>query len=245
METKPFAEFALSRLMLGTVQLGLPYGIANRTGQPSYQEARAILACAYEGGVNCLDTAAIYGSSEEVLGRALAELRIAEEMTIVSKVHHMAQGLDATAAAAIVEESVVQSLKRLRLETLPICLFHIEENFSYAEALLRLRERGLVRHIGASVMTPAATSTIIDTGQAETLQIPTSVLDRRFSHPGGGTPAPRAGVIEEAAEHGIAVFVRSIYLQGCCSCRKKISPSSWQRCSPCAGGWRRWPPKPA
>ena len=97
--------------MLGTVQLGLPYGIANRTGQPSYQEARDILACAYEGGVNCLDTAAIYGTSEEVLGRALAELGIAEEMTIVSKVHHMAQGLDVATAAAIVEESVVQSLK--------------------------------------------------------------------------------------------------------------------------------------
>jgi|WetSurMetagenome_2_1015567.scaffolds.fasta_scaffold72320_2 aryl-alcohol dehydrogenase-like predicted oxidoreductase len=214
METKPFAEFALSRLMLGTVQLGLPYGIANRTGQPSYQEARAILACAYEGGVNCLDTAAIYGSSEEVLGCALAELGIADRMTIVSKVRHMAQGLDAATAAAIVEESVAQSLKRLRLERLPICLFHIEENFAYAEALLRLKERGLVGHVGSSVMTPTATSAIIDTGLADALQIPTGVLDRRFSHPGGGTPAPRAGVIEEAAGHGMAVFVRSIYLQG-------------------------------
>ena len=214
MDTSQFAGMQLSRLMLGTVQLGLPYGIANCTGQPSYQEARNILACAYEGGVNCLDTAAIYGTSEEVLGRALAELRIADRMTIVSKVHYMAQGLAAATAAAIIEESVVQSLKRLRLETLPICLFHIEENFSYAEALLRLRERGLVRHIGSSAMTPAATSAIIATGQAEALQIPTSVLDRRFSHPGGGTPTPDAGVIQKAAERGMAVFSRSIYLQG-------------------------------
>jgi len=50
METRQFAGRQLSRLMLGTVQLGLPYGIANKTGQPSYQEARDILACAYEGG---------------------------------------------------------------------------------------------------------------------------------------------------------------------------------------------------
>lgn len=214
MERRQFAELKLSRLMLGTVQLGLAYGIANRTGQPSYQEARAILACAYEGGVNCLDTAAIYGTSEEVLGRALAELGITDKMTIVSKVHHMAQGLDAATAVAIAEESVAQSLKRLRLETLPICLFHIEENFAYAEALLRLKERGLVGHVGSSVMTPAATSAIIDTGLADALQIPTSVLDRRFSYPQGGTPASRAGVIEEAAGRGVAVFVRSIYLQG-------------------------------
>jgi aryl-alcohol dehydrogenase-like predicted oxidoreductase len=207
METRQFAESALSRLMLGTVQLGLPYGIANRTGQPSYEEARAILACAYEGGVNCLDTAAVYGASEEVLGRALAELGIADRMTIVSKVRHMAQGLNAATAAAIVEESVIISLKRLRLEALPVCLFHIEENFAYAEALLRLKERGLVRHIGASVMTPAGAAAIVGTGLAEALQIPTSVLDRRYSHPGGG-------LIREAAGRGIGVFIRSIYLQG-------------------------------
>jgi aryl-alcohol dehydrogenase-like predicted oxidoreductase len=207
MESRRYAEFDLSRLMLGTVQLGLPYGIANRTGQPSYQEARDIIACAYEGGVNCLDTAAVYGSSEEVLGRALAELRIADKMIVVSKVHHMAQGLDAATAAAIVEESVVQSLKRLRLETLPVCLFHIEGNFAYVETLLRLRERGLVRHVGSSVMTPAATTAIVRSGLAEALQIPTSILDRRFSHPDGG-------IIRQAADRGIAVFVRSIYLQG-------------------------------
>jgi hypothetical protein len=42
MERRQFAGFALSHLMLGTVQLGLPYGIANRTGQPSYEEKRRL-----------------------------------------------------------------------------------------------------------------------------------------------------------------------------------------------------------
>ncbi len=213
MESREFAGRQLSRLMLGTVQLGLPYGIANTTGQPPYQEARAILACAYEGGVNCLDTAAIYGSSEEVLGRALAELGISSKMTVVTKVRYLAQGLDATTAATIVEESVVQSLKRLRLETLPICLFHIEDNFCYAEALLRLKERGLVGHIGSSVMTPAATAAIINTGLAEALQIPTSVLDHRYTRP-WSEDHPEGSIIRKAAERGMAVFIRSIYLQG-------------------------------
>ena len=207
METTPFAEMQLSQLMLGTVQLGLPYGIANRTGQPSYKEALDILACAYEGGVNCLDTAAIYGASEEVLGRALDELGVADEMVVISKVRHMAQGLDCATSAAIVEESVVESLRRLRLEMLPVCLFHVEDNFAYVEALLRLKERGLVRHIGSSAATPAAAQEIIGTGLAEALQIPSSVLDRRFQCPGGG-------IIRASAQRGVAVFVRSVYLQG-------------------------------
>ena len=63
-----------SKMMLGTVQFGLNYGIANTAGKPSYETARDIIKAAYENGVNCLDTAAGYGDSEEVLGRALTEI---------------------------------------------------------------------------------------------------------------------------------------------------------------------------
>ena len=69
MDPRSLTDGRLSRLTLGTVQLGLPYGIANRAGQPEYGEIRAIVAAAVEGGVNCFDTAAAYGTSEAVLGR--------------------------------------------------------------------------------------------------------------------------------------------------------------------------------
>ena len=42
MITSRWQGYELSRMMLGTVQLGLPYGIANRTGQPSYGDVLAI-----------------------------------------------------------------------------------------------------------------------------------------------------------------------------------------------------------
>ena len=81
MLTSTWNNEQLSRLMLGTVQFGMPYGVANRTGQPSYPDVVAILAAAVEGGVNCFDTAAAYGTSEDVLGRALRELGIADRVT--------------------------------------------------------------------------------------------------------------------------------------------------------------------
>jgi aryl-alcohol dehydrogenase-like predicted oxidoreductase len=192
--------------MLGTVQFGLNYGIANKEGQPSYETARDIIACAWEGGVNCLDTAAIYGSSEEVLGNVLRELNLAGKMIVASKVCHMADDLSASHADAVVEESVTQSLERLGLDSLPICLFHTEDNFiRYAESLLKLKERGLVRCVGSSVNTPGATRDIVRSGGAEAIQLPTSVLDHRFI---------RQGIIDDAAARGIGLFVRSIYLQG-------------------------------
>ena len=50
MMNKPFQDHSLSRLMLGTVQLGMPYGVANTRGQPDYRRAVAILEAAIEGG---------------------------------------------------------------------------------------------------------------------------------------------------------------------------------------------------
>ena len=58
-------------LSLGTVQLGLNYGIHNDSGKPSLETSFRILNAAMEAGINTLDTAAGYGNSEEVIGACL------------------------------------------------------------------------------------------------------------------------------------------------------------------------------
>lgn len=192
--------------MLGTCQFGVPYGIANRSGQPSYETARSIIAAAYEGGINCFDTAAAYGTSEEVLGRIIGELGLADKVTVVTKgVRLLDELLPEKDAEKIITETALRSLERLRLKVLPVYLFHTEEHFRHIKALLKLKEKGLVRRVGVSVMTPDACLRIITSGLAEAVQVPTSVFDRRYI---------RAGVFSEAKKRGVAVFVRSVYLQG-------------------------------
>jgi len=205
--TRRFQELELSTMMLGTVQLGLPYGISNTTGQPSPADAARILAAAVEGGVNALDTAAVYGSSEEVLGQAIAELGLRDRLVVATKVTQMAdEGVGAAEADRIVEASVTRSLRLLRLERLPICLFHLETNWlRYSDSLLQMKERGLVLHAGASVNFPGPARRVIESGYAEAVQMPTSLLDHRFL---------RAGIPGVAAAHGTALFARSIFLQG-------------------------------
>ena len=61
----------VSKFTLGTVQLGLDYGMANAVGKPSEEQAFGILDAAFEAGVNSLDTAVAYGTSEEVIGHYL------------------------------------------------------------------------------------------------------------------------------------------------------------------------------
>lgn len=194
--------------MLGTVQFGMPYGVANRSGQPSYQQVLEMLRCAHEGGVTALDTAAAYGESEKILGRALAELGLAASMTVVTKVPAIPAGLEGPAVGDFIRQSVHASLRNLRLETLRLCLFHREEDWRHREHLFALQSAGLVAEVGVSVMTPGATDSILrDTinGVPRAIQIPLNVLDHRFR---------RAGLLELTAKTGTALFVRSVYLQG-------------------------------
>ncbi len=198
----------LSRLMLGTVQFGLPYGVANRTGQPSYEEVRDILRAAVDGGVNCFDTAASYGSSEDVLGRALDELGVADRVVVATKVRVLKpeERADPAAAAAALERSIDESRRRLRLGCLPIVLFHAEADAPYVDVLTRLQAAGLVRHVGVSCDTrPGGALQFAADPRFAALQIPGNVVDRRHQ---------RSGAFVEAARRGVAVFLRSVYLQG-------------------------------
>ena len=65
----------ISKITLGTVQLGLNYGINNAEGQPSKELAGEILSAAVKGGITSLDTSSDYGTSEKVLGEYFAEHR--------------------------------------------------------------------------------------------------------------------------------------------------------------------------
>lgn len=217
-------NYELSQLMLGTAQFGYEYGINNRSGQPSFDEVCAILQAAYEGGVNCLDTAPAYGDSEEVLGRALQETRLTGKMVVVSKaLRTVREEACADEIAIDVEKAVTESLKRLQLDVLPICLVHNETNFSHVEALYRLKEKGLIHHIGASVLQPEGAREVIHSEQAEALLLATNILDRRYSH---------RGILRDAKTSGIAVFARSVYQQGLILMEPTDVPSDLQAVLP-------------
>jgi len=150
--TTTWNEYELSRLMLGTVQFGQPYGVANRTGQPDQAQVRAMISTALDGGVNCLDTAATYGTSEEVLGQALQELGVSDRLIIVTKVCPLQPEEldDPRLAEQVIEASVATSRQRLGIDCLPVVLFHREADAKHLDVLDKLRRRGWLKHMGVS-----------------------------------------------------------------------------------------------
>jgi len=57
-------------IALGTVQFGLNYGIANRSGQIKIGEVKKIIDIAIKNNIDTIDTAISYGESEKLLGNA-------------------------------------------------------------------------------------------------------------------------------------------------------------------------------
>ena len=197
---------ASRHLVLGTAQLGMPYGIANRVGPLDRTTAVEIVAAAYQKGVRLVDTAQDYGESETVLGYAFAELAIGDQVQVVSKFG----GAVDTADRAQIMENIKASLSRLRLRQLFALFLHREERLTHWEETLgpTLREAkaaGLTRHLGVSVYSVESALRALEIADIDAIQVPCNVFDRRMT---------RSGVFDRARVLGKAVFVRSVYLQG-------------------------------
>lgn len=194
--------------MLGTVQFGLPYGVANRTGQPTYEAIREMVRFAVDAGINCFDTASAYGTSESILGRALGELGLADQLLIVTKVAPLTD--EALAEAPVAERAIRDSIERsrqcLRLDRLPLVLFHRAEDAVYGYLMEDLKREGQIERWGVSGdHDPETALRLLGDPRIEALQLPGNLLDRRHAN---------RGVYQAAERAGVALFVRSVYLQG-------------------------------
>ena len=151
----------VSCLGLGTVKFGRNQEVKYPADfeLPSDREITALLEASREAGINLLDTAPAYGSSEERLGRLLPDR---DQWLLCTKVGEVFSGGRShfDFSARHVRESVEQSLRNLRTDYLDLVLIHsdgndldILENSGCLETLEQLRAKGLLRAIGMSSKT--------------------------------------------------------------------------------------------
>jgi aryl-alcohol dehydrogenase-like predicted oxidoreductase len=193
-------------LVLGTAQLGMPYGIANTSGQPDQETALHIIKEAWDGGIRQFDSAQAYGVSEAVLGRALAGLGYSSQAKVISKFDPNLDHLDEKSMSNALDESIA----RLCVPKLFGMLLHREELLSLwpnglGETLRGFVEARRVRYIGISVYSPDKAIQALNTEGIDIVQIATNILDRRFEN---------AGVFQLADEKRKKVYIRSVFLQG-------------------------------
>ena len=123
----------------------------NQFGRTEYENVRDVLARMYEMGGTVVDTAAGYGASEEQIGRALAELNLADEMFIATKFNAPGgRGLGGI-------ESIERSFERLRMDSVDLMFIHsINSVEPMMDELIRLKESGRARYIGITTVSRQA-----------------------------------------------------------------------------------------
>lgn len=184
------------KLVLGTVQFGLTYGINNQSGIAKDDELASIFSFANKCGIDLLDTAQGYGNSEERIGNLSND-----EFNIISKFKHLDSPFP-------FHKELDQSLKKLKKKSLYGYMAHdgdlLIENPSWWEGLKIAKERGLIKKIGYSLYTVEQLVSLFGKKMIpDIIQFPYNILDRRFE-----------SFLPELVSMGVEIHTRSVYLQG-------------------------------
>ncbi len=199
----------INKIVIGTANFGLSYGINNSKGIVSDDDIIKILLLAEESGVSIVDTAQAYGDAEERLGTILKKMK--SNLKTVTKLK--------LSFSEKVSELVDSSLSKLGDKNLYGVLIHefkdfLNDNGVYSE-LQFLKQQGEINKIGFSVYYPSEVEFLFNNNfDFDIIQIPYSVFDNRFKY-----------LLPKLKMHNIEVHTRSSFLQGLSFVRPNNLPS--------------------
>jgi aryl-alcohol dehydrogenase-like predicted oxidoreductase len=214
---------SVSALGLGTVELGLDYGIGapGEFGRPAEADSIRLVHAALDAGINFVDTARAYGDSERVLGVALAKRR--DDVVIATKVDPLRRDGSVWEGAELhryMQESLETSLRLLGTDHIDIWMIHsinaavLGQREIIADVFADARRRGQIGWTGASFYGADLPEEALGYDLFDVMQVTYSVLDQRLNE----------RVFPLAAERDVGIVVRSILLKGALTERAEHLP---------------------
>lgn len=220
----------MGRLAIGTVQFGMPYGVANSVRQVRIDEATEILALARKKGVDTLDTAIAYGESERVLGQVGVE-----GYQVITKLPFTLD--NEKDVSKYVESQIYSSLQNLKQKKLYGLLLHrssalLEKNGeALYQVLIDLKAQRLIKKIGVSIYSPSELDVVIRNFDIDLVQAPVNLFDRSME---------KTGLGQKLKEKGIEVHARSIFLQGLLLMEPESRPQKFMKWRKAFEAFDRW-----
>ena len=192
-----------SKLILGTVQFGLKYGINNTIGKLKKDEVLSLLKVAYNSGIRVLDTAEAYGNAHQLIGNYHKKQdNFKFKFKIITKFPHDIK-------RNLIKSKVLDYLDLMNVNTLDVMMFHsfdsFQSNYNSLNTLNELKSDGLINNIGVSVYTNAQLESLLNEDLITVVQLPFNLLDN-FS--------VRGDLINKLKEKGKIIHTRSAFLQG-------------------------------
>ena len=190
-----------NKLILGTVQFGLKYGINNTIGKLKKDEVLSLMKFAYNSGIRILDTAEAYGNAHQLIGD-FHNKNDNLKFKIITKFPHKIK-------LSLIGTKIIEYLDLLHVKTLDIIMFHsfesFQSNYKALNSLNELKSNGLINNVGVSVYTNAQLESLLNEDLITVVQLPFNLLDNSNV---------RGGLINRLKEKGKIIHTRSAFLQG-------------------------------
>lgn len=218
-----------SKLVLGTAQLGMAYGIGNTSGKPNREHSHRILSTAYGMGIRILDTAQSYGCSEKIIGE-YSRKNPNQCFHVITKLHPDTNPEDKMS----VFDAVAQSRSVIG-ESLFGVLIHDPEwidlwGKGLGESLGACISKKIIDAFGVSVYSISEMEKALAIADITLIQFPANVLDKRFVE---------SGIVSTAIDSGKTVFVRSAFLQGLLLMPMRKAVEKVSQAAPYLSQWHR------
>jgi aryl-alcohol dehydrogenase-like predicted oxidoreductase len=188
------SDLSVSPIILGAWQ----YGCERYWGEVPTKDACDVVARAVDRGINTIDTAIGYDGSEEIVGKAIRNIR--DKLVIISK-----GGAD----PAKMEKRVDISLSRMNLQVIDLYLVHYPDSAIPIEetigGMMRLKEKGKIRHIGVSNFSREQVLKALAVGDIACCQQAYNLLWREIED---------MGTLKTCAEHNVGILAYSPLGQG-------------------------------
>jgi len=185
-----------NKLAIGTAQFGLDYGVANQKGKVSQREIQSVLDFSYENGINTLDTAKAYGTSEVSIGEYLESSD--SSWNIMTKI----------GSANNVIGQIKDSIKKLTVKP-NIVLAHSADIFLdpiFQTEIKKAKDEELIKYFGVSLYYDDELNQVLNAElKPEVVQIPMNILDTRLY---------KNNLLKKLYDNGIEIHIRSVFLQG-------------------------------
>ena len=190
-----------SKLILGTVQFGLKYGINNTNGKPKKDEVLSLLKVAYNSGIRLLDTAEAYGNAHQLIGN-YHKRQDDFKFKIITKFPHQIKH-------NLIKSKVLEYLELMNVNTLDVMMFHsfdsFQSNYNSLDTLNELKSDGFIKNIGVSVYTNSQLESLLNEDLITVVQLPFNLLDNL---------KVRGDLINQLKIKGKVIHTRSAFLQG-------------------------------
>lgn len=188
-----------SKIILGTVQFGLKYGINNHSDKPTQNEVFDILNFACDSNIDSLDTADAYGDSIEQIGNFHKANKF--RFKILSKFKEINSNA--------LHEKIDNSLRTLNVDRFEVYSYHSFRNYidypNLKNELITLKNQGLINKVGISVYSNKELEQVTNDGFIDVIQLPYNILDNDNL---------RGSYLELAKMNKKEIHIRSVFLQG-------------------------------